>query len=241
MRRSALIFLLAAGCGSFIPHPAARAQVIFPDSLDWERVGDRPLDAYIDFDPTGALWGVGSRVWRLPPGGHAWEEVADRSGSYALALSPDTLLYGTGGSVYRSTDSGQTWVYLGRVYEGTEIGVRTESATMGPDGQLYVSMNQGGLEREWVYRTATPVPVETESEIPLAPEAPSLRVWPNPTRNRLTLEGETGREAVFYDVLGREVLRARLGGVTEVDVSGLVAGVYVVHAGRQSAVVSVRR
>src|SRR5690606_38983093 len=75
--------------------PAARAQVAFPDSLDWERVGDRPLDAALAFDATGALWGIGSDFWRLPPGGDTWEEVADRSGNYLLALSPDTLLYGT--------------------------------------------------------------------------------------------------------------------------------------------------
>src|SRR5690606_33250568 len=136
---------------------------------------------------------------------------------------------------------GQTWAYLGQVYDGTEIGVTTKSATMGPDGRLYVSMSRGGPEKEWVYRTVAPVPVGVAPEAPPAEEGSSLRVWPNPARGVLHVEGEAGAEAVFYDVLGREVLRVRLGGVTEVDVSGLLPGVYVVRAGAEAAVVTVVR
>ena len=49
-------------------------------------------------------------------------------------------------------------------------------------------------------------------------------------------------EAVVYDVLGREVGRVRLAeGLGRLDVSGLAPSVYVVRAGSQSAVVTVRR
>src|SRR5690606_36759407 len=93
--------------------PAAYAQVAFPDSLDWEAVGEAPHDSSgIAFAPYGTLWGVADRIWRLPPGSNVWEEMGDRTGHFMLALGPDTRLYAVlDSSTDRSLDDGQTWSF----------------------------------------------------------------------------------------------------------------------------------
>src|SRR5690606_5606519 len=113
-------------------------------------------------------------------------------------------------------------------YDGTETSVRTEDVVVGPDGRLYAAMVRSGTSRQWVYRTVAPVPVGVAPGALPVEEGSLLRVWPNPARGVLHVEGEPGAEAVLYDVLGQVVLRLRLGGVTEVDVSGLAPGVYLV-------------
>src|SRR5690606_3528977 len=110
-----------------------------------------------------------------------------------------------------------------------------------------VSLREGGPSGE----EAASVPVtltvaEGTAVEPGARQADEpLRVSPNPASAVLHVEAPGADEAVLYDVLGREVPRIRLGGtadgVTEADVSSLAAGVYVVRAGSQSTVVTVRR
>ncbi len=132
--------------------------------------------------------------------------------------------------------------------ETDTLTVRLNAEGMAPGvyhGQ--VSLRDGGPSGE----EAASVPVtltvtEGTAVEPGAPQADeALRVWPNPASAVLHVEAPGADEAVLYDVLGREVLRIRLGGtadgVTEADVSSLAAGVYVVRAGSQSTVVTVRR
>lgn len=134
--------------------------------------------------------------------------------------------------VYGSTDEGWTWSLLGRVPLED-----VDDALLGPEGRLYAT--GADTEEQWVYRTTVPLVVANEPD-ELPAEAHALRVWPNPASRVFQIEAEAS-EAVFYDVLGREVLRVHLGSVTEADVSGLAPGVYLVRAGSESAVVTVRR
>ncbi len=132
--------------------------------------------------------------------------------------------------------------------EADTLTVRLNAEGMAPGvyhGQ--VSLREGGPNGE----EAASVPVTlTVTEGTATEEGPgetsaALRVWPNPASRVLHVEAPGAEEAVVFDVLGRKVLRARLGGtadgLTEADVSGLPPGVYVVRAGGEAAVVTVRR
>jgi hypothetical protein len=92
------------------------------------------------------------------------------------------------------------------------------------------------LTLEGTEGTATEEGPETEPEAVLA-------VYPNPARDRFTVETEASAEAVsVYDVVGRVVLRVPVvNGRAEVSVVGLPAGVYVVRAGDAAALLTVRR
>ena len=94
------------------------------------------------------------------------------------------------------------------------------------------------------------VPTASEPVEPARPEA--LRVWPNPASTVLHVQGgsaDANAEVVVLDVLGRVVRRVRLGrtagtatmDTATVDVSGLAPGIYVVRAGTEAGVVTVRR
>jgi hypothetical protein len=59
-------------------------------------------------------------------------------------------------------------------------------------------------------------------------------LFPNPAVELLTVK--TPDEAIvrIYDLLGREVLRTNIYGETQVDVSSLDPGVYVLRCGNES-------
>ena len=154
------------------------------------------------------------------------------------ALQQGASVTGGGVDLYRSYD-GVAWSLVGALPEDTAVRL-VNDLQIGSDGRLYVGLIRPA-EPGWIYRSTEPVVVANEPEAPLLLEA-TLRVYPNPARDHLTITGPSGTEAIVYDVLGRVVRRVRLGGgVAEVDVSSLAAGVYVVRAGSQSAVVTVRR
>ena len=146
--------------------------------------------------------------------------------------------------VWRSVDGGQTWTDAGELpaVPGDD-GLLSRDMLIGPDGHLYVSVLRTGPEREWVYRTTeSVVEVANEPEAPPPPTAERLVVYPNPATDRITVEasGDAG-SVVLYDLLGRAVRRARLvAGKAVLDTARLPAGVYVVRAGNQGRVVTIR-
>ena len=146
--------------------------------------------------------------------------------------------------VWRSEDGGQTWTDAGElpaVPNGN--GIHPDDLLIGPDGYLYVSVRRNGPEREWVYRTTEPVvPVANEPESPELPGAERLVVYPNPAADRITVEAsQNAGNVVLYDLLGREVRRARLvAGKAVLDTARLPAGVYVVRAGGESILVTIQ-
>ncbi len=127
--------------------------------------------------------------------------------------------------------------------EADTLTVRLDTEGMAPGVyQGQVSLREGGPSGEEA--ASVPVTLTVTEGTAVEPGAPqpdeTLRVWPNPVAGRLHVEADA-HEAVLYDVLGRAVLHARLGDATEVDVSGLPPGVYVVRAGGQAAVITVGR
>ncbi|MCH8030426.1 MAG: T9SS type A sorting domain-containing protein, partial [Bacteroidetes bacterium] len=139
---------------------------------------------------------------------------------------------------------GGTWEAAGNLpAEPMEDGISSSDMLVGPEGYLYVSVSRTGPEDEWVYRTTEPVVVANEPEAPSAPTAERFVVYPNPATDRITVEANgLGEEVVLYDLLGRAVRRARLvAGKAVLDTARLPAGVYVVRAGGESRLVTVRR
>ena len=55
----------------------------------------------------------------------------------------------------------------------------------------------------------------------------SVQVYPNPTRERVTIDGAEAAEVQVYNILGQLVKTVR--GTNEIDLSGLVEGVYLVR------------
>jgi hypothetical protein len=156
--------LLAAGAG----RGALRAQA-FPDTLAFERVGDRPLDADgLDFDDAGVLWAAEPvlTLWRLPPGSAVWEEVYDGidfPGENILALSPDTLLASRAGRrTSRSVDGGQSWTQVfhagGALFEPDPDGPNAGRLVVGADTAGYdasYSLDRGAT---WAYAALVGTP-----------------------------------------------------------------------------------
>ncbi|HLT48676.1 MAG TPA: T9SS type A sorting domain-containing protein, partial [Rubricoccaceae bacterium] len=148
----------------------------------------------------------------------------------------------------RTDDAGATWEAVGRAPEIAQV-VHLTSATLGPDGRLYVGLTENGPARGWVWRTAEVVTVASEP----APEREGLglEVRPNPFRGAatvtLTLARPSEVEAAVYDVLGRRVATVASerfpAGTREVafDGAGLAAGVYVVRARTGDGHVEARR
>ena len=161
-----------------------------------------------------------------------------------LAVERGTALEGDSIEVWRSIDGGETWSEAGRLPAEVNGGlIASDDMLIGPDGYLYVSVRRNGPEREWVYRSTEPVVVANEPEAPPLPAAERLIVYPNPATDRITVEASgAGEEAVLYDLLGRAVRRARLvAGKAELGTGRLPAGVYVVRAGGESRLVTIRR
>ncbi len=90
--------------------PTADAQTAL-DTLVFETVGDRPIDADdLAFDTADTLWASAAEVLRLAPGDTAtWRELNPHAYRYILPLGADTLLLGGAGAVYRSLDGGRTF------------------------------------------------------------------------------------------------------------------------------------
>ena len=82
----------------------------------------------------------------------------------------------------------------------------------------------------------------TESEPSVSnPSETAMQVYPNPANDVLVVESGEGLIEIL-DVLGRRVLTARSdGGEAVVDITALLPGAYVVRAGGQSRVITVRR
>ncbi len=134
-------------------------------------------------------------------------------------------------------DGGQSWLAAGELpAEPDDDLISTNDMLIGPDGHLYIAAGRSGPDAEWVYRSTEPVVVANEPDAP--PTSERLVVYPNPARDFITVETDAD-EVEIIDVLGRVVLRTKTG--APIDVSGLPVGVYVVRAGTESRVVTVRR
>ncbi len=95
---------LAFGLVMLVFAPPVPAQ-----QLDWEQVGDIPIDASdIVFGNSDTLWAKAPEVFRLNKVAGSWNEVADEQGDWILILEPDTVLI-SGSYVSVSTDGGANW------------------------------------------------------------------------------------------------------------------------------------
>ena len=182
------------------------------------------------------------RAWYSDDGGETWAPEA----GYPLPEPPDGVGAGRTAGV---------WAVVGRVPDVTESAMAFTSA-VGPDGRLYVALNQIGSAFEWVWRTQQRV-VAAEPGPP-ASEPLGLEVAPNPFRDAaaitLTLAAPAEVEVALYDVLGRRAAVLASGALPAgrheiaLDGAALPAGVYVVRvqaravsgAERGSAVVTRR-
>ncbi|MCH8032010.1 MAG: T9SS type A sorting domain-containing protein [Bacteroidetes bacterium] len=109
MRPVHVTFYIAVA-GLLIAGSPALPTVASAQDLEFEQVGDIPLDAEdLEFDHEGTLWADADELYRLAEG--IWEEIytAPGIGGNLLVLSPDTLLLTSTIAVHRSTDSGQTF------------------------------------------------------------------------------------------------------------------------------------
>ena len=143
--------------------------------------------------------------------------------------------------VWRSIDGGQTWTVAGELpAEPDDDLIFTDDMLIGPDGHVYIAVGRTGPEEEWVYRSTESVVVASEPEVPPAPTAERLVVYPNPAADRISVQGiAPGEEITLYDVLGRAVLRSIT--PTSMDVSALPPGMYVVRARAESQLITIRR
>lgn len=124
------------------------------------------------------------------------------------------------GAVWRSEDGGQTWM---EVTSNIDTREPVLAIRQGGDGRIYMAGSG-------VWRTVEPVSVAS-AERPEA-ERLSLRVSPNPSRQRVTLAltglASTRHSFVVVDSVGREIIRNELVSRSswDVDVLGWAPGLY---------------
>lgn len=147
------------------------------------------------------------------------------------------------GGVFRTTDGGATWIReLGPAGQAPIEWSRNDipsSATLGPDGRLYVGTVRGGPDRTWMVRTAEGFAVSSSPQAPPQAAPLTVSVRPNPAGGQVTvavsLASSLSVRVVVLDVRGREVARLHDGPATgalalSLDASGLAPGVYTVRA-----------
>jgi hypothetical protein len=61
----------------------------------------------------------------------------------------------------------------------------------------------------------------------LLPEERAIFVYPNPANGKVTIEGVEAEEVLVYNALGQLVKKEQ--GTNEIDLSGLVEGVYLLR------------
>lgn len=187
---------------------------------------------------------VGVRLYVSDDDGLTWTDVPGMVDAYLIIYAqemPFSLLAveradavdGERLAVWHSLNGGESWTMAGELpAEINGDGIFSEDLLIGPDEHLYVSVSRAGSAHEWVYRTTEPVVVANQPELP-SPTGQVVSVYPNPATDWITVEavGLSG-EAVLYDLLGREVRRARLvSGQAKFDTVHLPSGVYVVRIG----------
>ncbi|MDX1440040.1 MAG: T9SS type A sorting domain-containing protein, partial [Rubricoccaceae bacterium] len=148
-----------------------------------------------------------------------------------LAIERGTSIEDDSIEVWRSADGAQTWNQAGRLpsVPGADL-ITSRDVLIGPDGHMYVAIVRSGPARGWVYRTTEPVVVANEPSLEIPEEESSLRVYPNPATDFITVETDAD-EVQSLDVLGRVILRAKSN--EQVDISSLPAGVYLIQVGNQ--------
>jgi photosystem II stability/assembly factor-like uncharacterized protein len=164
-------------------------------------------------------------VYRSADGGQAWARVlAVEPGDYGVETpgwmavaavprvsaaglvfaGPEDIVAGSDpslGPVLASADGGVTWAVVASEENGWG-GFAVNVFEVARDGRLYAGTERG------VWRTASPLPVDSEPQAVSIPKA-ELSVHPNPTTGRATvtlaLPSAAEVRAAVYDVLGREV------------------------------------
>ncbi len=216
-------------------HPISGARRLFASGTDSQLSGNQMYAS----DDDGLTW---TNLGTMPES-VLFVVVPEISGSAQTLLAVEE---GTTDEdsiqVWRSLD-GVVWSTAGRLPAvPAPNAIFSEDLLIGPDLYLYVSVSRPGPEHEWVYRSTEPVVVANEAPPEVPEEENSLRVYPNPATDKISVEGvEPGDEVVLYDVLGRAVLRTRNTTDIDIDVSALPPGVYVVRAGGKSLLVTIRR
>ncbi|MEO0558279.1 MAG: hypothetical protein AAF170_08860 [Bacteroidota bacterium] len=187
-------------------------------------------------DDGGETW---TRIQSLmQDGSRTCVEVVDLGDGRAVAVMRR-------GPLWWTDDAGETW---SRWAEWNEL-VPPEEAQMsgvgearwafvGPDGRLYVGLFQGGGDVS-IHDKRSSEPVASwavSSEPQTEKEETRLRVSPNPSRQRVTVElvdlTSPSAEVVIVDAQGREVARRVLAGESRwrLDVSAWAPGVYRARA-----------
>lgn len=196
---------------------------------------------------------VGVRLYVSDDNGLTWTDVPGMVEAYLIIYAqemPLSLLVveraeavdGEQLAVWHSADDGESWTLVGELpAEVNGDGIFSKDILIGPDERLYVSVSRAGSAREWVYRTTEPVVVANQPELP-PPTEGGMSVYPNPATDQIMIEAVGfSEDVVLYDLLGREVRRARLVSGKAIDVSMLSAGAYVLHAENQRRVITIRR
>ena len=126
--------------------------------------------------------------------------------------------------------------------DGVLVTVRVRGVSGGTTAASWLAFtfNEGNPEAS---ATGTVLTVGNPTGMEDAPEAVELRAWPNPSRGRVTVDVPCGGASVgvdVVDVLGRVV--ARVPSVCgTVALPALMAGRYIVRAGRWTAPVTVAK
>ena len=222
------------------PQAHALTTVSYPEGIDGG-FGARALWlGYVSTQPH-------VRCWTSDDGGASWQDrgglpqpddgvggsaagVLNLGGASALAVLGRGILY-------RTDDGGQTWVVVGRTPDITSS-VSVQTATLGPDGRLYIGLSHTGPTSAWAYRTQEVLGIPVTGEpAPPAPEGLGVTMQPNPLGTRghvaVRLPEATDLRVVLFDLMGRQIAVLSEGRMeaglhrVPLDVAALAPGVYV--------------
>ena len=192
-------------------------------------------------------WGV----YLSSDSGQNWNPVdSGLIGSHNVLEMSSMLSVGTNifaataeGGVYLSTDSGTRWTSVGDGLPPISLSSSYlyVDALAASGGYLYAGTQDTGV---WRRPLSEMVPLSSVEQNPATNAENSLRIFPNPATNALQVLGGPSGTARLFDLLGREVLEARVAGgdaspTREMDISHLEDGMYFLRIGNQSTKVEI--
>lgn len=201
-------------------------------------------------DPNGTeafIWREGQGMDYLPdlPGGSPYREAQSISGDGRVVVG--VADGGSGFEVFIWTEElgirGLRSVLeddLGLDLTGWDLGVVPYQA-LNDDGTVIVGAgtNPDGDLEGWRAILPPGIVISSDPNPPSLPEA-EITIYPNPASDVLVVKSSAGQIEIV-DVLGRLVLTARSDkGETVINIAALPTGTYVVRAGGQSRVITVR-
>ena len=143
------------------------------------------------------------------------------------------------------SDSLSTWVHLNGVTEGVDNGYFTFTVDSNSSGanrldSLEIFAPETDASSKIIYIAQVDGPFDEDKIESIEGSKEKLKVYPNPMREYVKIEGEGLLSVSIYSMTGKEMYRRSIGGSDSatINVAGLPNGVYIISVNTRDGVIS---